>query len=156
MASQKLQPSSALSVIPSDNVDIPFTNISASGTNTSATASKLVDSGATFNNGSVNVGDIVYNTTDSSAAMVTAIDSATTLSLNANIFSAGSKAYIVYTGNSNQGCVLYIGGAGDLNVITAAGQTVLFKAVPVGTFIPINVIKVLSTSTTATFILALW
>lgn len=156
MATQKLQPSDALEVIPSDNADIPFVNKSAEGTNTSATTNKLVDSGATFNNGTVNVGDIVYNITDATAATVTDIDSATTLSLNADIFAAGSKVYIIYARNSNQGCVLYVGGAGDLKVTTASRQTVLFKAVPVGTFIPINVVKVFDTDTTATFLLALW
>lgn len=50
---------------------------------------------------------------------------------------------------------LYIGGTGNLNVRMADGQTVLFTAVPVGIF-PIQVDQVLSTSTTATLILALY
>lgn len=50
---------------------------------------------------------------------------------------------------------LYIGGAGDVNVITAAGDTVLFSAVPAGFVLPIQVQSVKSTSTTATLIVAL-
>lgn len=53
---------------------------------------------------------------------------------------------------------LYVGGAGDLTVIMA-GQTldspVTFKAVPVGTFLPISVSQVMATNTTATLIVAI-
>ena len=50
---------------------------------------------------------------------------------------------------------LYIGGAGDVSVITRGGTTVLFKAVPVGTVIPIGVSRVRATDTDATYIVAL-
>lgn len=50
---------------------------------------------------------------------------------------------------------LYVGTTGNLNVTMADGQTVLFTAVPVGIF-PIQVTKVLSTSTTASTIIALY
>lgn len=50
---------------------------------------------------------------------------------------------------------LYVGGTGNVNVVTELGTTVLFSAVPVGTFIPLRVTKVMSTSTTATLIVAL-
>jgi hypothetical protein len=50
---------------------------------------------------------------------------------------------------------LYVGGAGDVNVITREGTTVLFKAVPVGTTIPIGVKRVKGTNTDATHIVAL-
>ena len=52
-------------------------------------------------------------------------------------------------------CVLYVGGAGNLTVLTAGGNTVTLVGVAAGTFIPIQVVRVL-TSTTATNILALW
>lgn len=51
---------------------------------------------------------------------------------------------------------LYVGGAGHLTVITMSGETVEFRAVPVGTVIKLRVKQVLSTGTTATFIVALW
>ncbi len=52
---------------------------------------------------------------------------------------------------------LYVGGAGDVAVIMRDGPVAgsIFSAVPAGTFMPIEVTKVLSTGTTATLILAL-
>jgi len=61
----------------------------SSGTTTSTTASKLVDSGADFVTDAVQVGDVVTNSTDTTHSYVTAIDSATTLSLNDDIFVSG-------------------------------------------------------------------
>lgn len=51
--------------------------------------------------------------------------------------------------------ILYIGGAGNVVVITASGETITFTAVPVGTILPINVQQVLTTST-ATNIVGLY
>lgn len=53
-------------------------------------------------------------------------------------------------------CALYIGGAGDLVVIDVAGNTITFKAVPVGTVLPIRPVQVMETNTTATNIVAMW
>ena len=52
---------------------------------------------------------------------------------------------------------LYVGGAGNLNVVmNEDGETpTLFTAIPAGTLLPISVKRVLSTSTTATAIVAL-
>lgn len=50
---------------------------------------------------------------------------------------------------------LYIGGAGNVAVVTEAGNTVTFSAVPVGTFLDIRVKQVLATGTTATNIVGL-
>lgn len=49
---------------------------------------------------------------------------------------------------------LFIGGAGNLNVDTMDGKTVLFTGVPVG-FFHIQVKRIRATSTTATNIVAL-
>ena len=62
------------------------------GSATGTSASKLVDSGATFS--SVQVGDVVQNTTDGTKTTVAAIDSATQLSLAADIFVSG-EAYAI-------------------------------------------------------------
>ena len=59
-------------------------------------------------------------------------------------------------GTSNNGCVLYVGGAGDLKVDTVGGDAVTFVAVLAGSFIPVQVTRVYSTGTTATSIVALW
>lgn len=69
--------------------------ISVTGTNTSATANKLTDTGATFITDGIQVGFTVFNDTDSTFATVTAIDSETQLSLSKDIFTATSKAYTV-------------------------------------------------------------
>lgn len=50
---------------------------------------------------------------------------------------------------------IYVGGAGNVSVVTAGGNTVTFTAPPVGTIIPIDVTRVRSTGTTATLLLGL-
>ena len=44
----------------------------------------------------------------------------------------------------------YVGGAGNVTVVTEAGTSVLFTALPVGTIVPIRFTKLMSTGTTAT------
>lgn len=61
----------------------------STGTTTGTTANKLVDSGATFVTDGVKAGVVVYNTTDSTQATVTAVDSETQLSVSADIFTSG-------------------------------------------------------------------
>lgn len=55
-----------------------------------------------------------------------------------------------------QGLALYVGGAGNVALITEGGDTVTFTAPPVGSIIPIRFTKVLATGTTATLLLRLW
>ena len=51
---------------------------------------------------------------------------------------------------------IYVGGTGDVAVTMADGQTpIVFKAVAVGIF-PIQITQLLSTSTTATDVIALY
>jgi hypothetical protein len=163
MPNLKLQVSRALPVIPSANTNIPMPNVIVTSTATTTTANKLVDSTKNFtslgtNPLNIQVGDIVYNTTSSLAATVTNVDSATQLSLNANIMTA-TNAYTLYSGTNMSGtiepCVLYVGIGGDLFVVMAGGDTVEFLNIPSGSFLPIYVIRVL-TSTTAGKIIALW
>lgn len=51
---------------------------------------------------------------------------------------------------------IYVGGAGNVAVITQGGQTVTFTAPPVGTTLFIRSVYVKSTGTTATALVALW
>ena len=51
---------------------------------------------------------------------------------------------------------IYVGGAGDVTVVTAGGTTVTFKAVPVGTTLAIRAQSINATNTTATLMLALY
>jgi hypothetical protein len=63
------------------------------------------------------------------------------------------------SGGVNNGCVLYVGTAGTggvLRVLTVGGDDVTFYNVANGTFIPVQVLRVFSSDTTASNILALW
>lgn len=53
-------------------------------------------------------------------------------------------------------CVLYTGTGGIIRVLTAGGDDVTFNAVPAGVVLPIQVVRVFSSTTTATGIVALW
>ena len=70
-----------------------------SGTTSSTTAYKLIQSGQHFDV-DVTVGDMVINTTDSTRADVTKVDNATTLSLSRDIMVSG-EAFVIYH-QSNQ------------------------------------------------------
>ncbi len=66
-----------------------------SGTTTSASAGKLVDTGADFVSDAVVAGDWIYNSTDGTWARVTARDSATQLSIDVNIMGS-AEGYNIY------------------------------------------------------------
>ena len=59
-------------------------------------------------------------------------------------------------GGVNNGCVLFVGGAGNLKVETVGGDEVTFVGINTGAFLPVQVVKVFATGTSATNILALW
>ena len=120
-------------VIPDDDVNIPGPALKFSGNANSNVANKLIDttrpiqvnpsidgftqtlqSGSNqnqvaFGGQGVQVGDIVYNTTDNTVAIVGAIDSATTLSLvnsdglgvAIDLFPLGTEAYAIYSPNGS-------------------------------------------------------
>ena len=126
-------PTNGVLVIPDDDVNIPGPALKFSGNANSNVANKLIDttrpiqvnpsvdgfvqtlqSGSNqnqvaFGGQGVQVGDIVYNTTDNTVAIVGAIDSATTLSLvNSNglgvaidLFPLGTEAYAIYSPNGS-------------------------------------------------------
>lgn len=56
---------------------------------------------------------------------------------------------------SPEASALFIGGAGDVSVHVMDGSTVTFVGVAAGSILPVRVKRVLSTSTTATNIVAL-
>jgi hypothetical protein len=51
---------------------------------------------------------------------------------------------------------LYIGGAGNVAVVTEGGDTVVFSGVQAGSMLVLRIKQVRSTSTTATNIVRLW
>ncbi|CAN5262320.1 hypothetical protein BH10PLA2_BH10PLA2_00550 [soil metagenome] len=57
---------------------------------------------------------------------------------------------------SNVTRAIYVGGNGNIVLITLAGETVPFIGVVVGTFLPVRARQVKLTSTTATNLIALW
>jgi hypothetical protein len=153
--------SRALRAHPSDNADIAYPNQIAGGTNTTATAFKLINSAALYITKNVKTGDVVHNDTAGTVATVVSVDSETQLTLNANIFTSTAQAYAVYamssqTGMGNPGCFLYVGGTGNVSVVTIGGDIIVFNGVPAGTTLPIQVVRLRSTGTTATLINALW
>lgn len=52
--------------------------------------------------------------------------------------------------------VIYVGGAGDVKVTTAQGDEVTFGGLAAGQVIPVQVIRVWSTGTTATGLLRIY
>jgi hypothetical protein len=157
MATQKLQVGRALKVIPSDYANIPFPAVTISSTITAIIGFTLTDSTADFYELGVQAGDIVYSYDTNYAATVQSIQSATTLVLNLTTgYLLVGGDYTIYNGQNNNGCVLYIGGAGDIAVTTVGGDEVKFTALLAGQFIPVQTLKIAQTGTSATDVLALW
>jgi hypothetical protein len=163
MAQNIIQGRLAVEAYLSDNANIPFPAVNAKGDVSETKVNYLVDNSGTFKVSRARTGDIVYNVTLGTSATVIDVEAETDLLLNDNIFTAVGQEYIVYSAssvddlqNANNGCVLYVGSTGDLEV-TPLGQDspIVFKSVPVG-FFPVQVIKVWVKNTTASEIIALW
>lgn len=77
-----------------------------------------------------------------------------------NVVDPGSNAAAVTPNDSTDLTyttrALFVGGAGNIAVTMAGGQSVTFTGVTAGALLPIRVTRVLSTGTTATTITALW
>ena len=162
MAYEKLQGYLAQEVIVSDNTNIIYPSLAVEGTTSVPVANQLTAAASDFEAEGIFAGDIVVNSTTGLKATVLSIVDKVTLIINTDIFLVQGEAFKVYNASAfknyqdaNNGCVLYIGGAGDLKVDTIAGSTVTFKAVPVG-FFPVQVKKIYSTGTAAADIIALW
>tara|TARA_R110001592_G_scaffold100828_2_gene285813 strand:+ start:668 stop:1138 length:471 start_codon:yes stop_codon:yes gene_type:complete len=156
MAYQKLQVSQGLAVIPSDTVLIPDPAVQVlTGTADFSVASTLTDVGTTFLSDGISYEAIVYNTTVPRAYDVTAVTDDLNLALSPATTGGATDVYVLYNAPTS-GCVLYVGVAGDVKVKMAGGNDVVFKTVAAGSFLPINVIQVFATGTTATDIVALW
>jgi hypothetical protein len=105
---------------------VPIQNILDSGTDATGTANKLtVASTAAFA-----VGDYVRNTTDATFAIITAIDSATVVSLSADIMDA-AETYVVYSATS----------ASVTKIISAEGVLLISQAAAVANAMGVTVIN---------------
>jgi len=159
MSYQKLNTSRAWKVVPSDNAPIPgFMLKDGTGSATSTGADGFADNTVDFNTAGVKVGMIVVNTANGASAIISGVQGDTILvRAGTNPIQAIGDTYAIYGGlEQNGGAVLYVGTTGNVRVMTAGGDDVVFVAVPAGQFIPVNVVQVFSTDTTASDILALW
>ena len=174
MAYQKLQGSEGLKVIKSDDARIPDpSTVVVLDTATQATvgvaaftANTLTDVGTKFTEAGINVGAIIYNTTAGVAYTVTGVTSDTVLAISPATVGGATDSYTIYN-NATIGCVLFVGGAGNVEVQMAArngnqataaqpsNQTLTFNNVANGSFLSIQVVRV-AAATTATDIIALW
>ena len=161
MAYQKLQTSAALDVIPSNTVPIPDRATKVlEGTADFSVAGTLTDVGTTFLSAGIQKNAIVYNVTDQKAYFV--LDVTDDLNLSITNIAGGSAAakYYIYNAPTN-GCILYVGTGGTVAVEfneptdNAFGES-LFKNVPDASFLPVQVIRVDESNTTASDIIALW
>lgn len=153
---QKLQVGTALNILPTDNANIPTPAVVTTGTSGSVSANQLEDVIGQFVTLNVQTGDVVYNNTTGLAATVTRVLDEENLLLNADIFLASSDSFTIYAQNTKEACVLYIGTGGNLRVLTASGQDVTFANTVGGTFLPVQVLKVFGTDTSASDFVALW
>lgn len=172
MANVRIQPGNALEVIPSNNANVPFPAVNVANTVSALATDQLIDSTKDFVALAVYAGDIVYCSATQRAATIQANPSAATptvLLLNDDIFAAIGDDYTIYqsspqAGGQNTGCVLYVGTGGDLVVTTTSNNTVVFRNIQDGSFIPVQVLKVWeaytfptgSVATSAQNIVALW
>jgi hypothetical protein len=53
-------------------------------------------------------------------------------------------------------CVLYTGSGGIIRVLTAGGDDVTLNSVPAGVVLPLQIVRVFSSTTSATGMVALW
>ena len=102
------QPTQAIDVIPNDDINIPEPGSYTSGTNIGA-GNTLTDGSATFISGEsndaktgyynkVSNGDVVYEPSTGTIAIIVSIDSETSLTLGSPLTGAGA-AYDIYRGN---------------------------------------------------------
>ena len=168
------QPTKAVDVIPNDAINIPEPGSYISGTNTGA-GTTLDDAGATFVDGQTNpagtgysnkvaAGDVVYEPSTGTIAKVESVDSNIKLTLSAPGLTGGGAAYDIYRGNGgvinnkqgNEGFSLFVGTGGNIKVIPASSEDpVILKNVGNNSYVPLQVIRVFNTDTTASDILAL-
>lgn len=115
----------------------------------------LVDSSATYITDGVTPGDLVVNTTDiPNASRVVSITSETQITVQTTgKFTSGD--FIEIWTQSTEPAVLYVGGAGTIVATTMGGDNITLNGVTAGSFLPIQVKGVSSTST-ATGIIALF
>ena len=116
----------------------------------------LVDSSATYITDGVTPGDLVVNTSTSpNVSRVISVDSETQITVKTTGHFASGNIIEIWT-QSTEPAVLYIGGAGSVQVTTMGGDNVLLTGISAGSFLPVQVKGISTTNTTATGIIALF
>ncbi len=165
------QPTQALNVVPSDEINIPEPDAYITGTKNS-TGTTITDASANFLGTTnpaatgyanrVSVGDVVYVIDGATITIVrvTSVTDNNNLVVSAAV-PTGVKSYQIYRSNGDfknvsEGFSLFVGGAGNIAVVPACSdQVVVLENIPESSFIPLQVTRVNSTDTTATKIIAL-
>ena len=148
---------SAIPVIPSNTINIPAPGIKSSGTGTAGTGiPNMTAAAGTFLTDGVQKGDIIYNTTATTIAIIMEVTSETVLVLDTAIMAIGNT-YEIYNGNQDNstGLLLYVGTTGDISVTTTQDNTVTLVNIGNASFIPLSVRRVNTLGTTASNIIAL-
>ncbi len=155
------QPIKAIDVVLSDTINIPEPGSVANGTSSTSGAT-LTDGSATFFKDSISGGDVVYCGVNEIHEILS-VDDGKTITLKTSVIIAAPYTYKIYKGNGGQlkegqdGYSLFVGTAGDVAVLpVGSGQdSVVLKNVANNSYVPLQVQRVLATSTTASDILAL-
>lgn len=157
MAYQKLQVGVGIPVVPSDTIDIPNAPGGLfSGVIANISTDTITVTGAKFLGMNLSAGMVVQSTVAAPAvATIVSVDSDTEITLSTAAVFTAADTFEIFT-DANVGCVLYVGGAGDLRILTASDSDITLVGVLAGSFIPIQVKRVFSTSTAASSIVALW
>lgn len=150
---------------PNDSVDIPNpSNKITEGVTFSTVVNKLIKGTETFISKGVLPGDIALNINTGSYTTITAVDSQTSLSLAANIFSSG-QYFVVFRSVPNGGypwtpLIRLIAASGtpfNVRLITAGGDDVTFTNAAGNNYssnLGVQVRRVLATGTDAGLIFA--
>ena len=182
MAYQKLQTERAIKVFPTTlatsksveeaaKIPDPARTLVSGIAATTVAATGSATNDATLTKAGETFGDVVritISTTIKDMVLLSLTETVLTLrSGTSNSFdnvgaSSGGASYEVFPNRETEPCVLYVGGAGNLDIITEGGDRVTLVAVPAGTFVPIQVRAVVNNenssgtaTTTATEIIAL-
>ena len=159
MAYQRLQPTRALPIIPTDDLLLPGGPGSrlALGVTTTVLADSLQDNAATVDFRTIiRAGDTVYNISTGSGARVIGVPETRILTLSDDIFTAVGDIYIVGSVVKGSGAALWVGTGGSISGKTAGGDDIVLDNVPNGSLLPILMSVINETGTTATGIYGLW
>jgi hypothetical protein len=150
----------AIDVIQDDNVNIPNpAGLGMTGTADALGVNELRDSSNPFTTNLL--GAIVVNTTDNTTANVIGFVNSGTLTLDADIFLAGTEGYAIYNSDNNQGCSIYIPAQtpDKLRVLTVGGDIIAFDKcgdTNASSILPVNVLRVFKYDTNLINLVALW